>query len=104
MKLDSYGTPTTQFQRSIIGRVTFERVPVTERKVFVLAVRSVEQDSDVGDYVGLLVSDEVSEERGREVPIPTIHKCGDLRHLASGDIISLQSTGHVRTLFRKASR
>jgi len=102
MKLDTYGRPIAGMQRSVIGRITFDPFPDEERQDFVLVLRSLQENHDIAGYAGVLIQETV--DHTDNLFVPAVHSCGDLSHLSRGDVVYLQPTGHVRTLYRRESR
>lgn len=95
--LGVYGK-AANIEQSVLGRVTFEDVdrPVRGDHVRVLPILD---DEDVSAYAGILVR---GPARAARLEIPIIHTVA-VDHLQSGDVISLDARGYVRTLYRRGS-
>jgi His-Xaa-Ser system radical SAM maturase HxsC len=83
----------------VIGKIT--RSPVfSNREDYVLAVDELSQGADTAGYGALLAQAPVTVDAP---PEPFIHDV-PLGHLNDGDVVSVDRRGHVRTLYRPASR
>lgn len=102
MKLSTYGTPTHALREPVIGRISTTPVDVQERMDTVLAVNAAEQLSDLAGYAGVLITGEVQV--ANSTGVPAIIGLKSFDHLHSGDVVIMQPTGLVRTLYRKNSR
>jgi His-Xaa-Ser system radical SAM maturase HxsC len=80
-----------------LGRVTFEGTDTSVRGDHVYALRSLHSGLDVEGYAGLLV-----QQPTPPCGVPLVHTVS-IDHLEGGDVVSLDSKGYVRTLYRRAS-
>lgn len=58
---------------------------------------------DQGEIDAVLCEQTVDQAQLADVPVPVVHGL-NLGHLAEGDVVSLDPRGHVRTLYRRASK
>ena len=82
----------------ILGRVTFESVDPTVRCDYVRAMPAVCPDEDIEGYAALIV-----EGAATVGSVPLVSGLSTA-HLHTGDVASIDSRGHVRTLARRGSR
>lgn len=101
MRLSVQGKPSAALRAPLIGRVTFHPVSIEDRGDHVLVGERL-AGTDVAGYAALLVAQKLSAE-ALISPVPIIHDVGHLDHLAEGDVVALNPTGYVRTLYRLAS-
>jgi len=92
---------------AVLGRVTIDQVEASVRGDHVLALQSWQSGADARGYAGLVVGPELSASEletldGRGLAV--VHGAGSLDHLAAGDIVALEPSGYVRTLYRIGSR
>jgi His-Xaa-Ser system radical SAM maturase HxsC len=87
----------------VIGRITRTPVPISDRRDHVLLVDHLGLDLDAAGYMGLLCTASVGDDQAREIAVPLVHDV-PTGHLSSGDVVSLSPRGHVRTLYRPASK
>ena len=69
----------------------------------VLRMQSWVPDVDLSPFNAVLCADAVPVDALRQAPVPVIHSV-NLDYLAEGDVVAIDSRGHVRTLYRRASR
>lgn len=81
-----------------LGRVTFEGTDASVRGDHIYALRSLHSDLDVDGYAALLV-----QQPTPPCGVPLVHTVS-IDHLESGDVVSLDSRGYVRTLYRRTSQ
>lgn len=75
-----------------------------ERPKHILVVDRLADDLDLTGYAGVLVGERATpDELGSRRALPVVHGVGDLGHLVEGDVVALNPTGYVRTLYRITS-
>jgi len=105
VKLHAHGE-ATGFEGTILGRVTFADVAPGARGDHVLAMHRLAPEIDWRGYAGLLVGSKLSEDDLAALhggSSSAVHGLSRLDHLADGDVVALEPTGYVRTLYRIAS-
>jgi His-Xaa-Ser system radical SAM maturase HxsC len=81
----------------ILGRVTFDIVNAADRGDYVRVLQTLSADEDLEGYVAVIV------EAQTPIPgVPMVHNVSTA-HLKTGDIVSLDARGYVRTLARRGS-
>lgn len=105
LKLHAHGK-ATGFESGILGRVTVEGVGMEARADHVLALEGWRPEVDRRGYAGVLIGSTLTEQelaalRGGK--IPAVHGLSWLDHLEDGDVVALEPTGYVRTLYRVRS-
>lgn len=97
MILSTRGRAAGPIGQPIIGRITMAHVGADERSEYVL-VGGPDVVGEAEGYAAVL-----SEGSLDEPPlVPTVHSAR-LGHLSAGDVVSIDSTGYVRTLYRRDS-
>jgi len=86
----------------VLGKVTRTAVPESERKDYILLRDQLDGPALAGYAGGLSV-------RGLQpAPLtpdtPVIHDLGPLDHLSDGDVVAMNPSGYVRTLYRVQSK
>jgi His-Xaa-Ser system radical SAM maturase HxsC len=102
VKLHTHGQ-ATGFERAILGRVTFEGGEPGTRADHVLAIEAWRPEIDHCGYAGVLIGATPSEEHLtalRNGNVPAVHGLACLDHIVDGDVVALEPTGYVRTLYR----
>jgi His-Xaa-Ser system radical SAM maturase HxsC len=94
---------TTSVTKRAIGRVTSSAVPASVRPDYILRVDDYLAGNDLSGYAAIL-SRVVS--RGGIAPTVTVPVVAGVAtdHLRDGDVVAVDPTGHVRTLYRRGSR
>jgi His-Xaa-Ser system radical SAM maturase HxsC len=93
--LHAYGTAERVF-KSVLGRLTFEQIEPPLRGDYIRVVLE-STGADLDGYVGVLSSQPIRTSQ------PCVHSL-TLDHLQAGDVVSFNERGHVRTLYRRASK
>jgi His-Xaa-Ser system radical SAM maturase HxsC len=86
----------------VIGRIARSPAIALERADHILVVNQITPDLDVHGYAALLVESRV-EGDFLLLPFPFVHDI-PTAHLGSGDVVSIDRRGHVRTQYREASK
>jgi len=97
MRLTTMGV-AMNLDASIVGIITTENLPTDQRRQRILFVAPTDTptDASLSGYRALLCHDEL-----RSVPgIPYVHRLRESDHLKNGDIVVLEKTGLVRSLYR----
>src|SRR5438128_12496952 len=87
-------------EQSVLGRITFEDVDESVRGDHVRVFSALNRE-DVRGYAAILVCEAVPD-GGVGMPIPIVHTV-TIDYLRCGDVVSLDSRGYVRTLYRRGS-
>jgi len=99
------GTPNRCLTRTVLGRVTTRELVSGIREDHVLVVAEDLPDAcRAAGYVGTITNHTVAGPISASWPGPLVHSAARLDHLQDGDVVSLDATGYVRTLYRIASR
>ncbi|HXU30555.1 MAG TPA: His-Xaa-Ser system radical SAM maturase HxsC [Thermoanaerobaculia bacterium] len=99
LRLQTQGHPSPNLRANVLGRISLVPTGREARGDTVRLLRGGDPDADLDDYAGILTEAEVPE----STPAPWISHARCLDHLSAGDVVLLQPTGGVRTLFRPAS-
>src|SRR5687768_8547781 len=83
----------------IIGRVTFNSVPQSERRDTVKIVDSLSENDDLFGYAAIITKDRTGD---MALPVPAIRGC-TTDHLGERDIVAISRRGYVRTVIRHGS-
>ncbi len=104
LRLQTQGHASSTLRANILGRIALVPTETEVRAETVLLLRAGEADLDLDldleGYAGILTT---GDEPISRAATPTISRARYLDHLSAGDIVVLQPTGGVRTLFRPAS-
>ncbi len=106
LRLHAHGT-ASRFEGAALGRVTREPVEAPARGHHVLVLESWREGFEPNEYAGVLVGAAMPEEplaTLERAKVPIVHGVGALDHLAAGDVVALEPSGYVRTLYRIGSR
>jgi His-Xaa-Ser system radical SAM maturase HxsC len=103
MRLIVRGYPSELLRTLLLGKVTFKPVPFQQRDAYVLATSDPLGD-DLSGYVGVLTPRTLDAEALGVISTPLLHGVETVEHLSEGDVVALNPTGSVRTLYRLASR
>ena len=96
------GRPSPLLTRRVLGRVT--RSPVSEGiRADHILVSEDGKGLDARGYGGALLRQQWDAWETDAIGIPAIHGVARLDHLADGDVVALDPSGYVRTLYRRAS-
>jgi His-Xaa-Ser system radical SAM maturase HxsC len=90
-----------QLHQPVIGRIT-RRAVESAKDDHVRLLSDVGDHEDLRGYAGLLLTAALPEKTHALNGVPTIHSVGG-EHLDDGDVVSLDTRGYVRTLYRRAS-
>ena len=114
--LHVHGQALGRFPQPRLGRIVFggERGPLTQdchyhdRQDHVCLFRTGEVPSteDIEGFAGILAADPLPEklvEGLSDRGLPTVHRLRYSHHLEEGDVVALQDSGYVRTLYRRSS-
>jgi His-Xaa-Ser system radical SAM maturase HxsC len=101
MRLSTHGTASVGW-RAAVGRVTRNELPGEERADHVLIADSVD-GKDLSGYAGVLSQQRATPERLLRCTTPIVHNISVLDHLVVGDVVALNPSGYVRTLYRIGS-
>src|SRR5690349_15042312 len=96
--LATRGTASALTKRRI-GRVALSSIPQEERSDYVRIVNGAACIDDLSGYAAVIFQGSLP----LACDFPTVHDC-PTDHLAPKDIVSVEPTGHVRTLIRHDSR
>lgn len=102
IQLVARGRPSTGLTTTILGRVSFEPVSGSGRERTIRALAGPGQEESLAGYAGALIP-KAGEPQASSVnvaAIPTVTELASLAHLATGDVVALDPSGRVRTLFR----
>ncbi|MBI4472276.1 MAG: His-Xaa-Ser system radical SAM maturase HxsC [Acidobacteria bacterium] len=69
-----------------------------------MTLQSPASPTDTAGYAGLLIEHTIKEDQEHQLLSPAIHSIKSTDHLAAGDVVALQPTGYIRTLYRRSSR
>jgi len=109
LPLHAHGKALAGLTRPVIGRVSHGPLPEDERAdcVRVLAPPLDGQPGGLNDYAAILTAATPDAEtlgRWERRGLAGAHSLTRLEHLRSGDVVALQPSGYVRTLYRRASK
>jgi len=91
------------FDRAILGRVTTAGAAPDERGDHVLVADPAAGDPALEGYAALLTTagtDTPLVRRSAAAGLPVVHSARTLDHLVPGDVVTLEPSGYVRTLYR----
>lgn len=100
--LDARGATSSVTERTI-GRITSSAVSTCERSDHVLRVDDYLTASDISGYAAVLSRTVGRADVGLTATVPVVGGIAT-DHLRDGDIVAVDPSGHVRTLFRHRSR
>ena len=103
MRLGVSGRPSPRLVNPVFGRVTFEPVPKETRLDHVLVTRDP-ASQDLGGYAGVVTQRRLEAADAQVLATPVVDGVDTIDHLATGDVVALNPTGYIRTLYRLASR
>lgn len=95
--LHVHGRLDTRIPQAILGRITRTSWPRDERARLIRCLEPGLEDPDLEGYAAVLSTTQEGPAAPRLVRVPS------LGHLEEGDIVALQPSGFVRTLFRVSS-
>jgi His-Xaa-Ser system radical SAM maturase HxsC len=100
IRLGIHGKASRALDAVVLGRITHDPVPEDVRKDYVLAGGPL--PADLRGYAGALSTEPLPSDSS---PLArSIYGLETLDHLADGDVVALNPSGYVRTLYRLASR
>lgn len=99
LRLQTQGQASPALRANVLGRISFGPTDREVRSDTVRVLRGAERDPDLDGYAGILADSNPES----LAAVPAISAARHLDHLSSGDVVLLQPTGGVRTLFRPAS-
>lgn len=105
VRLHTHGRATA-FSSDVLGRITREPRPTTDRADWVLVRDRIESAAELDGYAGVLVAtplDAASARAAEALGVAVVHGVRELDHLADGDVVAMTPRGYVRTLYRLAS-
>lgn len=100
MKLYSYGVTDRVFHPIIARIATVEQPPGTDRANSVLLWREPFPPADSSGYAAVLTPLKATR---WTVRVPLVHSVSKLDYLSDGDVVAIDPTGFVRTLYRRNS-
>lgn len=100
MKLYSPGRIGGALTHTVVAKVTTADVPDEDRGDFVLLWRDGIPPSDTSGYAAILTPRRAP---GWETLSPLVHSTIEFEYLSDGDVVSVQPSGFVRSLYRKGS-
>jgi His-Xaa-Ser system radical SAM maturase HxsC len=101
MKLYSPGRIGGALTHTVVAKVTTAEVPPGEdRGDFVLLWREATPPSDTSGYAAVLTPRRAP---GWETGSPLVHSTIEFEYLSDGDVVSVQPSGFVRSLYRRNS-
>lgn len=106
INLQAYGKALPSLTGNVLGRITYSPTDVVRRGDYILAVSRSLQASELGGYAGVLIGGDLDAKLITslvDAGIPAVYGIPSLEHLQDGDIVALQPSGYVRTLYRVAS-
>jgi His-Xaa-Ser system radical SAM maturase HxsC len=98
--LSAYGKPH-RVSESVLGKILSDKNPDWPSRIRIIPRWDASQD--LAGVAAVLCAEAVEPERVEHVTTPIVHGL-NLDHLAEGDVVSIDLRGHVRTLYRRASR
>jgi len=96
------GQPSRNLGEAVVGRVTFVPVQRAERRDHVIVVPALSDPNAFDEYAGVLVNAPSTPEILSHLRAPAVHGVST-DHLHGGDVVSFDSRGYVRTLYRRGS-
>lgn len=100
--LGARGVALTQITAPVVGRVVRSEVPVERRGDYVRILLESNYSEDLEGYAGVIVAPGTS--RSPAMFSKAAIQLPDVSHLQSNDIVVMQPTGYVRTVFRAQSK
>ncbi|HEV7669230.1 MAG TPA: His-Xaa-Ser system radical SAM maturase HxsC [Thermoanaerobaculia bacterium] len=100
LRLQTQGHASPNLRANVLGRISLAPTEHEARGETVRLLHDGECDPDLKGYAGILTD---GEEPDAATTVPAISRARFLDHLSAGDIVALQPTGSVRTLFRPGS-
>lgn len=82
----------------VIGKITHTALAPRDRADYVLAVQNLPVTADLLGYAAVLSQARMTS----SLPYPLVHDL-PLAHLNEGDVVSIDTRGHVRTVYRPGS-
>jgi His-Xaa-Ser system radical SAM maturase HxsC len=106
LRLQAHGKALPGLRHTVLGRVasTFREPAV--RGDHVLIARSIPPQADLSGYAAILTTEIICGERQEsfaQAGLPVVHSLSALDHLEDGDVVAVNPSGYVRTLYRIAS-
>lgn len=100
MRLYSIGR-AREVEGPLIGKVTAAGLPPGQaRKDLVLMWKGLTAPSDASDYMAILTPERAPT---WDIAVPLVHSVSGLDYLSDGDIVQIEPSGFVRTLYRRGS-
>lgn len=102
LRLTTSGLPNSALQKSIIGKVTTDPLPIAERTLRILVSERVpEKLSELNGYGGFLTRTKLATQA---IPVPSVSSVSEIDHLRTNDIVVIEpNNGFIRTLYRPDS-
>lgn len=102
--LHAFGTPMPGLETPLLGRVTSDPIPPSNRGDHILFRPQGLPEGDLEGYAAVLIGSRLSEAALERVGrVPGVHSLSRWDHFSDGDVLALQPRGYVRTLYRKTS-
>ncbi len=103
LRLSTYGRPAIPFRSTVVGRVRRTSVTTgTRDEVFV--TDGVPTPKVCRGYTAIATTGTISPSQAARLDMPIIHRVPSVDHLSQGDVVALDPSGHIRTLYRRGSR
>ena len=101
IKLRLAGEVIGHILEPIVARIATEPVPRSQRHESILVVdHPLKEFCGVEDYRGLLTTTAIDLPKYRDSWPPIVRIPESIDHLVTGDIVAIDRTGQVRTLYR----
>jgi len=99
--LSAFGKPTAGVNRRVVGRITSHAIPDGSRGDHVLKLTGSTTNPDGFGYAALITPASADTVAGAE-NLPIVAQV-TVEHLHDGDVVAVEPSGHVRTLYRRGS-
>jgi His-Xaa-Ser system radical SAM maturase HxsC len=106
ISLQAYGKALPSLAQNTLGKITYSSKEGELRGDYILAMSGSAPAWDLLGYAGVLIVGDVEAGLATsmvDAGVPVIYGLSTLAHLQEGDIVALQPSGYVRTLYRVAS-
>ena len=96
---------SSNFKTNILGKVTFEPIlDQIKRKDYILVLDEISDGLDTNDYAAIVTSQKLNSDLLSKLEVPVLHSVEHSDHFSVNDVLLLDTTGHIRTLYRPTSR
>jgi His-Xaa-Ser system radical SAM maturase HxsC len=103
LRLAAYGQAATEFGDGLVARVTRTPLPFEHRADHALTTEDA-NGQDLAGYAAVLAVRNLATPLPAGVSVPVVHRLETIDHLTDGDVVAVNPTGYVRTVYRPASR